>query len=112
MYKYDKENDRIIDMASNGCYGIVKSYKELEALREALGLKKHGEQKYTVQILINDNHGFLNVNKTDNNNCSLSDSNWDPIYQAQFTQKEIDKLKRNPDLAIDWNKAIISPVEN
>ena len=112
MYKYDKEKDRIIDTASNGCFGIVKSHKELEVLREALGLKKHGEQKYTVQILINDSHGFLNVNKTDDNDCLLSTSSWDPIYQTQFTQVEIDVLKQRPDLAIDWNKAIIKPVED
>lgn len=112
MYKYDKENDQIIDMASNRCYGIIKNHKELEVLREALGLKKHSEQKYTVQISINNSQGFLNIDKTDNNGYFLADGSDDPDYQAQFTQAEIDKLKRNPDLAIDWNKAIISPVKD
>ena len=115
MYKYDKENDRIIKTGGQNIEAwecISMGHSQLEALREALGLKRHGEQKYTVQILINDSQGFLNVDKTDNNDCFLSDSSDDPDYQAQFTQTEIDKLKRRPDLAIDWNKAIISLVED
>lgn len=115
MYKYDKENDRIIKTGGQSikaweCISMGRS--QLEALREALGLKKHSEQKYTVQIVINNSQGFLNIDKTDNNGYFLADVSDYPDYQAQFTQAEIDKLKRNPDLAIDWNKAIISPVKD
>lgn len=111
MYKYDKENDRII---KQGDYikARIFSHDELQALREALGLKKHSEQKYTVQILINDSEGFLNVDKTGNYGCFISDSDYDPTYQTRFTQAEIDVLKQRNDLAIDWNKAIIKPVED
>lgn len=112
MYKYDKENDRIIDVDFHGNYEPIKTHLQLETLREALGLKKHSEQKYTVQIVINNSQGFLNIDKTDNNSYFLSDVSDAPDYQAQFTQAEIDKLKRCDDLAIDWDKAIIKPVED
>ena len=53
MYKYDKENDQIINTFSvggYGCHGII-GHEELETLREALGLKKLNEQKYTVKVI-------------------------------------------------------------
>lgn len=110
MYKYDKKNDRIINTASNGYYGTIKNHKELEILREALGLKKHSEQKYTVQILSN-YKGFLNCEREEK--YYTTDTNEESLYfKTHFTQAEIDELKRRPDLAIDWNKAIISPVED
>ncbi len=32
--------------------------------------------------------------------------------KTRFTQSEIDELKQRPDLAIDWNKAIIKEAKN
>lgn len=113
MYKYDKENDRIIKTGGQNikaweCISMERS--QLEALREALGLKKRDEQKYTVQILSN-YKGFLNCEREEN--YYTTDTNEESLYfKTHFTQAEIDKLKRCDDLAIDWDKAIIKPVED
>lgn len=109
MYKYDKENDRII---KQGDYikARIFSHDELQALREALGLKQHSEQKYTVKVIKGDKLGYLNI-RVDGIVFLDDDKNIIP-NQTFFTQKEIDELKQRDDLAIDWNKAIIKPVED
>ena len=33
-------------------------------------------------------------------------------YKTKFTQAEINELKQRDDLAIDWDKVIIKPVED
>lgn len=108
MYKYDKENDRIIKQG-NYIEARIFSHDELQALREALGLKRHSEQKYTVKVIKGDKLGYLNIRM---DGIVFLDDNKNIIpNQTFFTQKEIDELKQRDDLAIDWNKAIISPVE-
>lgn len=39
------------------------------------------------------------------------DANSIPYHKTQFTQTEIDEFKQRDDIAIDWDKAIIEPVE-
>ena len=111
MYKYDKENDRII---KQGDYTEARifSHDELQALREALGLKQHSEQKSTVQVAKSDETSFLNINENDKTDAYFADEEQCGGYQTHFTQAEIDQLKQRDDLAIDWGKAIIKPVED
>lgn len=67
-------------------------------------------KKYTVNVL-GDDESFLS--KTPRGSfyfgaLSTADACGD---QNGFTQAEIDKFKKRGDIAIDWNKAIIEPVE-
>lgn len=68
------------------------------------------ESKYTVQVLADYDESFLNVGK-DDGFAFFKDEVEAGSVQTQFTQAEIDELKQRDDLAIDWNKAIIEPVE-
>ena len=65
-------------------------------------------QKYTVQVVKNDKGGYLNACQDGYELLDKSETNY---YQTQFTKEEIKAMKKNPELAIDWNKARIEPVE-
>lgn len=69
------------------------------------------ESKYTVQVLADYDESFLNVGKDDGFAFFEDEVEAGPV-QTQFTQAEIDELKQRPDLAIDWDKAIIKGVKN
>lgn len=68
------------------------------------------EKKYTIQVIANCASAYLNCNKGDNHMMFCSGIETDHV-KTRFTQSEIDELKQRDDLAIDWNKAIIEPVE-
>lgn len=68
------------------------------------------EKKYTIQVIANCASAYLNCNKGDNHMMFCSGIETDHV-KTRFTQSEIDELKQCPDLAIDWDKAIIEPVE-
>lgn len=71
--------------------------------------KKQSEQKYTVQVIKGNCDAFLNVDEVDD---MFFDGEQEDIgVRTRFTKQEIEKLKQRDDLAIDWNKAIIEPVE-
>lgn len=71
--------------------------------------KKQSEQKYTVKVGPG-NYGFLVVN-FDDFDISILGLVDHPKWQSKFTKQEIEELKNRDDLAIDWDKAIIEPVE-
>ena len=71
--------------------------------------EREDEKRYRVNIIKDFEYGYLNR------------SNWDKLFefdneddtkhlQTIFTESEIEEMKRNPSLAIDWNKAL-EPVE-
>ena len=66
--------------------------------------------KYTVQVIKGDEQSFLNQVVDDKTFCMENDYE-DKSMRTRFTQSEIDKFKQRDDLAIDWDKAIIEPVE-
>lgn len=66
--------------------------------------------KYTVQVIKGDDQSFLNQAVDDKTFCMENDYE-DKSMRTRFTQSEIDKFKQRDDLAIDWDKAIIEPVE-
>ena len=69
------------------------------------------EKKYTIQVIANDNSAYLNCYKENNRMAFYDDIETDHV-KTRFTQSEIDKLKQRPDLAIDWNKAIIKEAKD
>ena len=71
--------------------------------------KKQSEQKYTVKVGTG-NYGYLVVN-FDDFDISILELVDHQKWQSKFTKQEIEKLKHRDDLAIDWDKAIIEPVE-
>lgn len=66
------------------------------------------DQKYTVQVIKNNQRGYLNAGQ---DGYALLDKSEKDYCQTQFTQEEIKAMKKSPELAIDWDKAIITPVE-
>lgn len=70
--------------------------------------KKRAKQKYTIQLLPN-KKGFLN--RYSDGNFFVCDDEVTCEYQTNFTVQEIQQLKQRDDLAIDWDKAKIEPVE-
>lgn len=69
------------------------------------------EKKYTIQVIANYDSAYLNCQKEDNSMTFCDDIETDHV-KTRFTQSEIDKLKQRPDLAIDWNKAIIKEAKD
>lgn len=67
------------------------------------------DQKYTVQVIKNDQGGYLNAGQ---DGYELLDKSETDYYQTQFTQEEIKAMKKSPELAIDWDKAVIKPMED
>lgn len=67
-------------------------------------------KKYTIKVLGNDGAFLIKTPKGGFYFGTLisADAYGD---QNEFTQAEIDKFKKRGDIAIDWNKAIIEPVE-
>lgn len=114
MFKYDKEKDEINQRGgnpgSNKWKSIMMSHQLLETLREALGLKQIDKQKYTIKIA-DGNNNYLNMNRN-GGRFEFADRFCTEEWQTCFTQTEIDELKQRGDLAIDWNKVRIEPVEN
>ena len=60
---------------------------------------------------MSNDRGFLNKNKI-NGRFFIDTDAEDRSAQTQFTQSEIDEVKQRDDIAIDWSKAIIEPVED
>lgn len=72
--------------------------------------ERKAKTKYTVQVFLCSMFGFLNVSRYDSA-ASLSDNCDGKMWQTEFTQDELEQLKQRGDVAIDWDKAIIKPVE-
>ena len=107
---YDKKRDCIIVSTSPSTCRIEMNHDMLEDLREALGLDKKSNQKFTINIFDNCD-GYLNLDY-ETKQFIISNSGEHDEWKAHFTLDEINELKQRDDLAIDWNKAIINPVED
>ncbi len=67
-------------------------------------------KKYNVQVLLC-NEGFLNQIVGDESFC-LGTHYEDGSVKTGFTKSEIEEFKQRDDIAIDWDKAVIKPVED
>lgn len=70
--------------------------------------EEQSKLKYTIQLLPN-KKGFLNRDSDGNFMISSDEAVFE--YQNHFTKQEIEQIKQLDDLAIDWDKAKIEPVE-
>lgn len=75
------------------------------------GMKKLDDQKYTVQVIKNVPDSFLNIGRY-NSKMFFSTAAEKIGWRTHFTRAEINQLKQRDDIAIDWSKAIIEPVED
>ena len=95
------------EMSVNDQISAYDVYRWLEDIRDN-GIED--PKKYNVQVLLCD-EGFLNQIVGDKSFCL--DSNYeDCSMKTGFTKSEIEEFKQRDDIAIDWDKAIIEPVED
>lgn len=73
--------------------------------------ERYPYKKYTIQAIANSDYCYLNYGKSSNRMTFCDDVETDCV-KTRFTQSEIDELKQRPDLAIDWDKAIIKEVKD
>lgn len=83
----------------------------IEAFHDkAVELLEQKAPKYTVQVIKDSEWGYLNLDLNEGD-YTVDDKNNGGSYQTHFTKSEIENLKKNNDLAIDWDKAVIEEVE-
>ena len=71
--------------------------------------KKSAKQKYTIKVAPT-SLGYFGIDYDEGD--ATIDSSKNEFYQTYFTKSEIERLKQLNDLAIDWDKAKIEPVED
>lgn len=65
--------------------------------------------KYTVKVIPDDSTGYLS--RDGDGTLYFGDNTEQMNNHPSFTQSEIEEFKKRDDIAIDWDKAIIEPVE-
>lgn len=70
--------------------------------------KKSAKQKYTIKVAPT-SLGYFGIDYDEGD--ATIDSSKNEFYQTYFTKSEIEEFKSRDDLAIDWDKAKIEPVE-
>lgn len=90
--------------------GIIEKFYD-----KAIELLSKCESKYTIQVFPHD-RGYLRLahGAFDDDTYYDIDSSEDKYHliQTNFTQSEIEKLKKRDDIAIDWDKAVIKEVDD
>lgn len=87
----------------------ISAYDVYHWLEDILNNGIEEPKKYNVQVLLCD-EGFLNQIVGDKSFC-LGSHYEDCSVKTGFTKSEIEEFKQRDDIAIDWDKAIITPVE-
>ena len=92
--------------------GSLASAALLGAVNTLKDIRDNGitDIKYTVQVIKGDDQSFLNQAVDDKTFCMENDYE-DKSMRTRFTKSEIEQLKQCDDIAIDWDKAKIEPVE-
>ena len=102
-------------------FGATDNFNEAKEIVEKDVIKKFFQKgkellqkKYTVAIISkNRSNGnrYINLN-TVSGNLIVSDNEDGEPYKARFTKKEIEVLKKDDDIAIDWDKAEVEGVDD
>ncbi|HJA24423.1 MAG TPA: hypothetical protein H9958_09520 [Candidatus Limosilactobacillus intestinavium] len=71
--------------------------------------KKQSERKYTIKVFPS-SVGYLNSDDSYSKVFASTLAKFDDC-RTSFTKQEIEQFKQRDDIAIDWNKAKIEPVE-
>lgn len=106
MVSEDYENRVNITYASDKLFDLIVSYAKTP-IEERKSVKK-----YSVKLLP-DSEGYLNVrygySNTVANRYLISGIEENGDYKTKFTEDEIEALKMEQGLAIDWDKVCIEP---
>lgn len=101
--------------ASTYDYNEAKEIVEKDVIKKFFQKGKELlQKKYTVAIISksrSNGNRYINLN-TANGNLIVSDNEDDEPYKARFTKEEIEALKEDDDIAIDWDKAEIEEVDD
>ena len=102
-------------------FGSTYNYNEAKEIVEKDIIKKFFQKgkellqkKYTVAIISkNRSNGnrYINLNTASGNLIVSDNEDYEP-YKARFTKKEIEVLKKDDDVAIDWDKAEVEEVDD
>lgn len=98
---------------SNDCDLNVRLIKEgiIEKFYDkAIELLNEYEPKYTVKLIINSDVGYLNFDNM-NKVYSFSNNQQSHRFKTQFSENELNNLKKSKNIAIDWTKALIEEVK-
>lgn len=101
--------------ASTCNYNEAKEIVEKDVIKKFFQKGKELlQKKYTVAIISkNRSNGnrYINLNM-ESGNLIVSDNEDDEPYKARFTKEEIEVLKKDDDIAIDWDKAELEEVDD
>lgn len=111
-----KFNYRFLDCEPNAkCYDLGNFYALLNLINDFVNTpieKRYPEKKYTVRTIADNNDSYLVC--TAEGNYFFGCLNMHDAYgdQVSFTKDEIEEMKLDDDLAIDWSKATITIEED
>lgn len=111
-----KFNYRFLDCEPNvKCYDLGNFYALLNLINDFVNTpieKRYPEKKYTVRTIADNNDSYLVC--TAEGNYFFGCLNMHDAYgdQVSFTKDEIEEMKLDDDLAIDWSKATITIEED
>lgn len=80
--------------------------------KKGIELLENYEPRYTIQTIRNSVTSFLNFNTKTNCYFYCVLGNEEKCIKTQFTPREINELKKDKDIAIDWDKAVIKEVRD
>ena len=101
--------------ASTYDYNEAKEIAEKDVIKKFFQKGKELlQKKYTVAIISknrSNGHRYINLNMASGNLIVSDNEDYEP-YKARFTKKEIEVLKKDDDVAIDWDKAEVEEVDD
>lgn len=74
--------------------------------------ERNDPEKYYVHVVKNRCDGYLNLDRADLKKFCIGFMTDNFRWQSAFKKAEIDELKVNPDLAIDWDKVSLEKVSD
>lgn len=104
-FKIDRFIISFID--DNEAKVVLKSHMLNIFYNKAVEILKQNEKKYTIKVVNND-RGYLFFDDIAKEYSFANKNN--KFFKSYFTQSEIEELKQQADIAIDWDKAIIKEV--
>lgn len=109
----ENKNEYTIHMINGIAYCVT--YDEFLEITGQHGYQE-GNKKYAIKVFSGDypvySFGKYLVFNRETGAPVISTNDDDSGWQAHFTEKEIEKLKNDKDLAIDWDKVELEEVED
>ena len=113
IYPNDKLDKYAVCM-TNG----TENYVTYDELVEIMGQQGHqeSEKKYAIKVFSGNYRDHFLAKylalKRETGTPLISTNDDDSRWQAHFTEKEIEELKKRDDIAIDWDKVELEGLEN